>query len=138
MHIDRIHTNEGFSLVEAMVATAILATALLALAQLLAMTVTANGVAGRATYATTLAAQKLETLHATTWEGLDENVGTISELLDRAGGVVDGISSPAVYVRQSTISALAADPLNTRVIEVSVRVGSVERRLVSTRTRTIP
>ena len=126
VNIDPIHTKTGFSLVEAMVATAILATALLALAQLLAMTVTANAVAGRATHATTLAAQKLEFLHAQAWEELDAQVGTTTELLDRGG------------VRRSTISAPAADPLNTRVLDVSVRVGLVERRLVSARTRTMP
>jgi len=135
---DGIRTEEGFSLVEAMVATAILATALLALAHLLAMTVTANGTAGRATYATALAAQKVEAMHAATWEGLDASAGTVTELLDRAGVTVDGVSSPAVYTRQSTVTALAADPMNTRVIDVSVRVGLVERRLVSARTRMTP
>ena len=130
--------DEGFSLVEALVASAVLATALLALAQLLAMAVTANGAAGRATYATALAIQTLETMHAATWEGLNERIGTVTDLLDRTGVSVDGVSSPAVYTRESTVTQLAADPTNTRVIDVSVRVGLVTRRLVSARTRTMP
>ena len=130
--------DEGFSLIEALVATGMLAATLLTLSHLLAMTVAANASVGSATYATALAAQKIETLQATTWEGLDAGAGTATESLDRAGGVVDGGSTPAVYTRQASVAASPVDPAGTRVLAVTVRVGRAERRLVAVRTRIDP
>jgi len=138
MKADRFRSHTGFSLLEAMVATAILATVLLGLAQLLAMTVTATGVASRETYATTLAARRLESLHAMTWEAFERTPALVTEFVDRTGTSGGGAPGSAVYLRQSTVAALGAAPSDTRVIEVRVRAGLVDRRLVSVRIRVSP
>ena len=57
----------GFSLLEVLIATAMLATAVVSLAELFAVSTRANLASRRTTYASILAAQKLEELRALTW-----------------------------------------------------------------------
>jgi type II secretory pathway pseudopilin PulG len=64
---DQRRGDAGFSLVEALVATAILATALVSLAQLFAISTKTNAVAKNSTFATVLAEQKIEQLRGLTW-----------------------------------------------------------------------
>lgn len=61
------HRDAGFSLAEAVIATAILATAIASLAQVLAMSVATNRIARYASTAAMLAAQKMEALRGITY-----------------------------------------------------------------------
>ena len=63
--------NNGFSLLEVMVATAMLATALVSLAQLFALSTRSNIGSRNTTYAAVLAQQKLEELRSLAW-GFDQ------------------------------------------------------------------
>src|SRR5947207_2572897 len=63
--------NDGFSLLEVLVATAILATALVSLAQLFALSTRSNIGSRNTTYAAILAQQKLEELRSLSW-GFDQ------------------------------------------------------------------
>jgi type II secretory pathway pseudopilin PulG len=63
----RVKAEAGFSLVETLVATTMLAVALVALAQLFVISVKNNAVAKNGSFASVLAAQKLEQLRALTW-----------------------------------------------------------------------
>jgi type II secretory pathway pseudopilin PulG len=64
--------EEGFTLVETMVAVGLLATALVTLAQLFAISTRSNIASRSTTYATVLAEQKLEELRGLTW-GFDSD-----------------------------------------------------------------
>jgi prepilin-type N-terminal cleavage/methylation domain-containing protein len=63
----KFNRNDGFSLVETMVATTLLAVALTALAELFAVSVKNNNVARNGTFTSVLAAQKMEQLRGLTW-----------------------------------------------------------------------
>ena len=63
----RQRAEAGFSLVETLVATTLLAVALTALAQLFAISVRNNAVAKNGSFASVLAAQKMEQLRGLTW-----------------------------------------------------------------------
>lgn len=65
------HSEAGFSLIETMVATMLLATALVSTAQLMVIATVANQNARRATFAATLAQEKMEQLRGLTW-GFDD------------------------------------------------------------------
>jgi len=60
-------SNDGFSLLETVIATGIMATSLVALAQMVAISVANNMSARTATYATVLAEQKMEQLRGLMW-----------------------------------------------------------------------
>ena len=108
----------GFSLVEVMIATGLLATAVASLAHMFAVATQANLEARRATYATILAAQKLE------------------ELLATAALAGDGKDQVGVYASRWSIEPLPADPDHSAVIQVLVTPGA--GRLVTIQTRTAP
>ena len=59
--------QDGFSLVEALVATALVATALVSVAQVLLAAISANQLARRSTLATALASQRIEQLTSLAW-----------------------------------------------------------------------
>src|SRR4051812_7788108 len=61
------NNQEGFSIVEVLVATSIMAVALTSLAQLFAVATRANGSARAATYTSMLAQQKMEQLRGLAW-----------------------------------------------------------------------
>lgn len=61
------NSESGFTLIETMVATAMLAVALTALAQLFAISVANNAVAKNGTFASVLAAQKIEQIRSLTY-----------------------------------------------------------------------
>ena len=138
MRIECIRDEQGFSLLDVLVASAILAVGLLSLAQLLAMTVAANASARRATYAVLLAAQKIEDLHAVPWEWLEGNTGESADVLDRAGTTLQGPPGAAAYTRRWSVDPLPVDPTNTLVIQVIVGTPRDEARIASVRTRTAP
>lgn len=71
--------NDGFSLLEVMVATAMLATALVSLAQLFALSTRSNIGSRNTTYAAVLAQQKLEELRSLAW-GFDQVGLPISDI----------------------------------------------------------
>jgi type II secretory pathway pseudopilin PulG len=64
-------SNAGFSLAETLVATALLATAIASSAQLFALATRSNLASQRSTFASTLAAEKMEQLKGLAW-GFDE------------------------------------------------------------------
>ena len=101
--------NQGFSLVEALIASTILATAIVSLAQLLVSGATATADAGRITRAALLAAEKIEQLRAMP--------------PDVAGMIAADTPEPGV-VREWTISALPADPVSLVLADVVVRSAS--------------
>jgi prepilin-type N-terminal cleavage/methylation domain-containing protein len=133
-----LRAERGFSLLELLVASTLLAVGLLALAQLLALASTANAAAGRATYATALAADKLEELRALTWESLQRQAGESADRLDGAGRPREGAFGAAAYTRRWVIDPLPADPHNTFVIQVIVSSRRDDARVVSVRTRRAP
>ncbi len=87
--------SDGFSLVEVLVATGILVTVAAAVPQLFTAATRANAQAGAVTWATTLAAQKLEELRSR--PDLEAVVGESVDFLDQRGGqiVSPGSAPPA-------------------------------------------
>ena len=110
---------DGFSLVEVMVATGLLVTAVVTLAHVYTVATQANLASRHATYATILAAQKIEEFRAS-----PPTDATRAE--DRVG----------VYTRQWSIEPLPADPADSVVIQVLVTPGA--GRLVTIQTRKAP
>jgi prepilin-type N-terminal cleavage/methylation domain-containing protein len=134
---DPVRAEHGFSLLEVLIAAAILAAGLLSLAQLLAMTVSANAVAGRSTYAAVLAAQKLEDLRAEPWSALEASTGEFVDYLDRSGGAIDA-SPAAVFTRRWLVGPWPGDAAHTLVIRVTVTTAREKAAAVTVRTRTLP
>ena len=103
-----LDAEQGFSLIEAMVAAGLLAASFVALVQLFAIAVRSNVEARSVTYATVLAQQKLEQLQALTWgynaQGLpvsDTTTDTAVNPERPAGGT--GLSrSPSTSLRENT------------------------------------
>jgi prepilin-type N-terminal cleavage/methylation domain-containing protein len=137
VRVDPLRAEHGFSLIEVLVAAAMLAVGLLSLAQLLAITVSANAAAGRRTYATVLAAQKLEDLRAEPWSVLEANIGEFADVRDRSGGSIDA-SSPAVFRRRWFVEPWSGDPADTLVLRVIVTTAREEAATITVRTRTSP
>jgi len=154
--------QRGFSLLEAIIALAILSVGVLSLAQLFPLATNANIAAKESTYATVLAAQKLEELRARAWTFDAAGVpvtdpalltGEGTDYVDRSGNAVDAADPPpgaAAFVRRWSIVPLPASPEHTVLIEVRVRphvrhadgVGDRrwpgEARVVTVRTRKAP
>ena len=134
---------EGFSLVEVLIATGILITAAAAVPQLFTAATRANVEAGAITWATTLAAQKLEELDAQS--SLDAVGDESVDYLDSSGALDVSGSPPPAYRRRWWIEPLPWAPEGTLVLGVAVsryREGddaapeTVE--LVTLRPRTVP
>lgn len=111
--------QDGFSLVEVLIAIGIFATAAAAIPQLFTAAVRANAEAGAVTWATTLAAQKVEELRATA--PLEAVVGESIDLVDQGGSRVAGPgSAPPAYTRRWWVEPLPSAPADTFVISVAV------------------
>jgi len=79
----RINDQEGFSLIETLVAIALVSIAMLGLAQLLVLSIEQNTRSARITTATFLAQQQVEQIRAFTADELNLLIGTpIDEILD--------------------------------------------------------
>ena len=111
--------DRGFSLIDALVASAILATGISGLAQLFVAASRTAVVAAQVTTAATLAAQKIEELRALPW-----------------GAARGGEDRVAEYTRQWTIEPLASHPADAIVIHVSVTPGGT--RVATLRARRAP
>jgi hypothetical protein len=129
-----LRSERGFSLVEVLLASTILIVALLSLAQLLSLATAANAAARRATFATVLAAEKLEEFHTLPWESLRRQAGESIEYLDRSGRPVESAAA-ATYSRRWLIDPLPEDPNNSLVIQVIVGGRREEARIAGVRTR---
>jgi len=129
--------------VEVLIATGILITAAAALPQLFTAAIRANVEAGAITWATTLAAQKLEELEAQS--SLDAIGGESIDYLDSRGLLDTPGSPPRAYRRRWWVEPLPGATEGTHVLGVAVsryREGDSATpdtvRLVTLRTRTGP
>jgi prepilin-type N-terminal cleavage/methylation domain-containing protein len=122
--------DDGFVLVEVMIAALILSVAVAGAAALCVTAVGATRTARSQTLAILLATDKLDALRASPPAGLmaggslDRNEPAYADYLDGQGRVVgDGPdpSAEAVYIRRWRIQPLADDPANTSVLQVLVR-----------------
>jgi hypothetical protein len=123
-----IRDEEGFSLLETLIACGLMVTALVSLAQLFSLSVRSNASSRDTSLAVTLATQKLEVLRVAPWafdatgvargspgtDGLSSGV----DYVDRAGRVVSRGS--AAFVREWWVDALTAAPDRTISVEVAV------------------
>ena len=103
----RRYPESGFSLIEVTIATGLLAGALVFLAQLLAVATRANTVARRTTFATVLAAQKMEQLRALAWV-FDEAGALVSDVTSNTASP-DEASSGGTGLNPSPSDSLARD-----------------------------
>lgn len=120
----------GFSLIETLVAVSLTAVALSALAHLFIVSTQANADARRATFASVLAAQKMEELRRIGADlspqpvnSLAENYEGLCDFLDEYGRLVGGGPSPptgTVYIRRWSIESLPSDPADTLLLQVMV------------------
>jgi type II secretory pathway pseudopilin PulG len=129
----RVERQGGFSLVEVLVATGLLIAGIAAVLQLFVIATHAILDARDTTYATVLAAQKLEELRAAPFPSPDEATEYLSargaRLLDR---------TEAVYERRWIVAPLPAQPADTVVLTVRVWRRGVTHpavRLTTVRTR---
>ena len=114
-----IAADGGFSLVEVLIAAGLLATVIASLPHLFVVAARATADAGDTTWATVLAAQKLEELRAETLSApfSDQSV----DYLDSAGKSLDGPgSAQRAYTRRWWIDPLPSDADSTIVITVAV------------------
>jgi len=124
--------ESGLSLAEVLVATGILIAGIAAVLPLFVVATRANVEARDVTYATVLAAQKMEELRAAPFPA----PGGALEYLDGGGA---GLSGPAgaVYARRWDVAPLPAQPADTVVISVRVwRRGLADRGVGLTTIRT--
>src|SRR4051812_50048975 len=98
--------DDGFSLIEVLVATTIMTVAIAALAQVLALGTALNASAGRTTFAAVLASQKGESLRALGWGALQRRIGRTGDYLDRGGGVAGGPEA-ASFTGRAVVGARA-------------------------------
>lgn len=136
--------SDGFSLIEALIATAVLTVGVLGLAQLLVAATTANAKARAATTAAILARGKLEELRSVPWAGLLPSPP--NALTSDVPGFVDYLTpagepesrTNAAFRRRWAIEALPADPPNAVVVQVWVQPNGgqdVPTMLAAVRTR---
>lgn len=136
-----VDRDDGFSLVEVLIAALVLATGVIAMAQLFAIAAAANVAARSKTVATILAEQKVEQLRALGWPDLAPG-GSLSTnapgFVDHisAGGVVVGVAaqrpSEAVYTRRWTIESASADAV---IVQVRVVAKGDLAHITALRTR---
>ena len=133
---------KGFSVIEAVVASAILIVGLGSLAQLFVTSTRATGAAGARSQAAILAADKMEQLRTLAWTvdpaGLPASDPALSaspsDALDR--DVVGFSDQPGGWTRRWSVQPLAASPADTIVVQVRVVApGGAEARMTTVRTR---
>jgi hypothetical protein len=132
----------GFSVIEAVIASAILITGLASLAQLFVASTRATGAAGMRSMAAILAVDKMEQLRVLAWTvdhaGLSVSDSGLSasppDALDRD---VAGFSDrPNGWTRRWSVQPLPANPGDTIVVQVRVITpGGEEARMTTVRTR---
>ena len=147
----RATAPHGFSLVEVLIATGLLATVIASLPHLFAVAIRANLDAGDTTWATVLAARKIEELRAEPFP--EPFVDRSVDHLDSGGHRLDDPGSTRwAYTRRWWIEPLSSAPGNTDVITVVVSRyrsgdgdafdaevhGRAAVRLVTLRTRKAP
>ena len=120
----------GFSLIETLFALSLIVVGLSALAHLFVVSVQANADARRASFASMLAAQKMEQLRSLgpdlspqSVNSLRENVDGLCDFLDEYGrSLGSGPSPPAgtVYVRRWSVESLPNGPADTLSLQVIV------------------
>lgn len=137
----RVPRDQGFSLLECLVASTLLAVGVLSLSQLFAAATSLNISSRHATLAAIVAAQKLEELRALTAHA----PGT--DFLDARGLLLASGGTPprgTMYVRRWTVDPLHTAPANAVVLQVTVATGPAgsitrrEVRLMSVRARKSP
>ena len=102
--------DRGFSLIEAVVATAVMAGAIMLLAHLMTVCARMNTVAHHRTMTALFAQQKLEELRA---EAVLDETARIDEFLDADGAILCRAGDPcagAVYLRQWSVQLSAIVP----------------------------
>ncbi len=129
--------DRGFSLIEAIITTALLAGAIVTLAHLVTVCAGTNAVAQHRTMTVLFAQQKLEQLRA---EAVLDEAPRVDEYLDAEGALVcRGQSScvGAVYLRQWSIhpSAVAPPALLVHVRARRAQSGGGEVHLITVRPR---
>ena len=145
--------EDGFSLIETLVATGLLVIAVVTLAHLFGLAVRSNVASRDVTYATVLAAQRLEELRAIDTDfiaasppmALSADTPGWVDYVDRFGRTLEGQSRPrkTVYLRRWSIDRADVDGawiVQVRVIPASPASGdggrsSEEVRLVTVRSR---
>src|SRR5688500_7470724 len=121
--------DQGFSLLDSLIACVLLAGAVMALSHLLALGAAQNLGSRHMTRSAILAAQKIEELHPQVLapsppSTLEEDTTGYVDYLDSFGDVLDAGAGPppaTAYIRRWSIVPLAAEPANTQVIQVLVR-----------------
>jgi type II secretory pathway pseudopilin PulG len=143
--------DEGFALVEALVAATILTIALGTMAELFIMTARANRSARQVTQAAMAARDKMEELALSAWgsapslssvDSLDRNTTGFWDLLDERGRSLserEARSGAARFLRRWSVQPLATNPTDAVVLQVLVKGWSDrlpgEARLVTVRAR---
>jgi type II secretory pathway pseudopilin PulG len=126
-----LRNEDGFSLLEALVATSIMAVGVAALAQLAGWSLYANVQARQTTLAPVLAQQKIEELVAEAAVGglapspagtLASDVAGYYDFVDRAGRPLGAGPAPAdsAYARRWSIEPLPASPAHMSILQVLV------------------
>ena len=131
----RIGRERGFTLIEALVGTAMMIVAVLSIARLTVISMRVNQDANAISLGVMLGQQKLEELRSLTWSddrfavppsparSLQRNTQGFCDFLDARGQpIATGTSPPAgtAYVRRWAIDALPANPNDTVVLQVLV------------------
>jgi prepilin-type N-terminal cleavage/methylation domain-containing protein len=129
LHLSGDMNARGFTLVETLVAISITALALTSLAQLFVIATRANTDARRATFASILAAEKIEQLRSlgpdlapAGLSSLSANIPGACDFLDGYGRSLGTGTSPlpgTVYIRRWSVESIASDP-DTFVVQVAV------------------
>jgi type II secretory pathway pseudopilin PulG len=127
MTFTRYPSSAGFTLVEALVATALIATAAVALAQLLALGVRQSAVNRNALAALVAAHSKLEVLRSLTWSytvaATELVVSPAGSLFNDTPGHVD---YPAPFVRRWAVTR--REPADADVVVIDVCVFAFRQR----------
>ena len=121
--------TRGFTLVETVIAISITAVALTALAQLFLIASQANADAGRSSFASVLATQKIEQLRSLGADlvqqgqpSLSSNTSGACDFLDAYGQLLGAGTNPppgTVYIRRWSVEPIPSDP-DTFVVQVAV------------------
>lgn len=127
-----LRKDDGFSLLEALVATSIMTVGVAALAQLAGLSLYATVQARQTTIAPVLAQQKIEELVAEAAVGgvaaspagtLASDVAGYCDFVDRTGrplGAGPAVPADSAYARRWSIEPLPASPAHTSILQVLV------------------
>jgi prepilin-type N-terminal cleavage/methylation domain-containing protein len=119
-------SDEGFTLLEVLIAIGLVAVAITSLAHLFALAVRANLASRDVTYGAVLASQKIERIRSADFP--DDVPAQGEDALDIHGLPVDaGVTAP-VYRRRWTIEPLPAHPVQAVVVTVEVSAAADANR----------